>query len=130
MSTMQSLRVALRERYPEKKIPYGEQAKLAREFKCTRALVNKVARSLEFESFIEEKLPPQCSECERPSIRGGLCSYHLRVHLRCNLCGAPVSRLRSEYNNRLKSDRYTGKVYCDRTCFGRYIGRKNKKVTA
>ncbi len=116
---------ALLERYPDKRLPYGAAAEVAREVGVSRQLVFTVANRLGYER--ESRAPVRkCRQCNRSTrVQTGICARcsprkPQYIEVKCAGCDVMVRRLKSALNSQRASRGYTGKIFHSRECAAAY----------
>lgn len=105
-------------------VPHGADSRLAEEYGVSRELVRQARSATGFPiksqpAISEPKYVCACG-IERSSLT--LCTSCKHITLPCNYCGESVTRLASRFVSQIKRGRYFGFVYCNRKCFGAWLG--------
>ncbi len=123
----------LQRRYPCQALPYGALAELAQQFGVSAEWIRQVANRYGLTGRISTRKITVCGGCgnEMPKGSRGLCFPCRWIELPCNNCGKP-KRVRAaliarridnaEKRHAAGQPAYTGKVYCDRKCYGQWLG--------
>ena len=117
-------------------LPYGSFSRIAREFDVSRELVRQLAAREGISSKkTKDKDIVNCVRCgteisERNKTK--ICKNCHWVEIPCFSCGKPVKRMISDYLRKSsgisavlpngKETHYTGRVFCDQQCFGKWAG--------
>ena len=137
MSRADLIREILSTRYVCKAIPHGDFTKIAAEVGVSREYVRQIANRegwtgrLHAKDKVSRKV---CASCGNVGVRGRsiYCSPCTWVEVPCSYCDKPVRMRVAQLTNRMnqfhsspngKTVRYTGRVFCDRYCFGKWAGR-------
>ena len=144
---------ALRTRYPCEALPFGALTSLGVEFGVTMERVRQVAVAHGFAGpgRGSRHAPHRvCASCGMPmwnKAKSAVCRACGWIDVSCEQCGkpkrVPASRIASNINRAPTlvpsgtMASYTGRVFCDRHCFGRWLGehhgwgaRKAKRLAA
>lgn len=125
------IQAALRRRFPCQEIPWGQMEAIAAEFGVTREYVRQQADKLGIESVRRQK-PRRICSCGNEIVgKRDLCPECVYVTLPCEECAAPVRRRASTLAQRMKYTtetphgpaHYSGRVFCNRKCFGYWASR-------
>lgn len=149
----------LQSHYPCEALPFGTLTKVGTMFGVTRQRVQQIAVANGFVGYNsqmpEVRVVPGrmgrllCPDCgnEMPNrdqhiaqdrVSKKRCDSCRWTLVSCSDCGKPVRRLTSSLISRIDEATtrnaagrpvYTGRAFCDRACFGRYIGKRKRKVT-
>ena len=133
-STFTRIERLLDERSTSGVAPAGTYSDIAREIGVTPQWVSSVARTLGWKTGPRPVRRPPCHQCVcgRVQRSSRLCPECAVVELPCEGCGVPVRRSattlaklvaygpHSVGNGRMAG--YTGRVFCGRPCFGRWMG--------
>lgn len=111
--------------YPDKIVNHGEYARLARLHNVTRSYVSGIANENGFTVLTKSsKSNTELRYCKEDGCEVMLvvptsryCEDHKDLTLECYYCKNKVKKSRSEMKRRSTSDRYSDRVFCDRTCF-------------
>ena len=123
MTRTDEIRAAIQRRYPCQEMPYGAAVAMAAEFGVTRQLISLVMKNLHTIPVRSVRICGICSQPVRNSNKKGIHIGCRSVELPCAECGAPVRRKTALLANRYGSGRYTGRVFCNYTCVGKYAGQ-------
>ena len=126
----------LQRRYPCQALPHGAQAELAQQFGVSHEWIRQVANKYGLTGRISTRTITVCGGCgkEMANKVRGICTACRRVELPCANCGKPKSVLASTLAARINASEkraaagqpvYTGRVYCDRKCYGQWFGRNH-----
>lgn len=135
MSTRTELVKLAVERYPCGALPRGALTLLAAEVGVTRERVRQVLR-VESEMPFLRKPPRLCKKCGVPAEAGSpLCLDCSHPFVACVACGnltrkslGRILEAAKGAATRVPGDRAavrTGRFFCDRRCFGTWVGRGN-----
>ena len=136
MTKSDEIRAILHARYDYcGRIPHGAAMEIAKQVGCSREFVRQVARR---EGYLTAKqwqpLRPKplkvCARCEKPvdnRSHSDYCHECQYVTLPCNWCGKSIKRVASRVAWEINRGR-TGTVYCDRKCFGNWLGHNHGYV--
>lgn len=115
----------IRERYGGI-LPRGALQTIADEVGVSRQYVWKIAVDFAQADVEKDAKRRRCAEedCDKYARgKSPWCSIHINVRLICHSCGALFSRRRSVHRMKMLSPLWAGKSYCDKVCYGRYLGR-------
>lgn len=109
--------------YPDKKIPYGGIATVARQTSLSRERVRQIAYANGYISSARE--PNLCPVCKKNKLRAGtktcrscyLETQTTTVTLRCVTCNKTFERPLAIHQARVKTGRYRGRTYCSTNCY-------------
>lgn len=139
ISKSSQVRAALVRRYPCAEVPHGAFTTLGTEFGVSRELVRQIARKLGMGKLRAERLKPirvcACGKQLEPE-GNGLCQDCRWVNLPCEWCGKPKKVLASLLAWRIargseytspdgRKISYSGRVFCNRSCMGLWLGREH-----
>lgn len=131
----EQIKAIIEDRYPCSVMPYGAQLAIANEVGATRELVRQIANKVGATPIRTHAVRYICAVCGGPMKRQtakGYCRDCATVEIPCHGCGKPVRRLASLIASRAKraqqetdgiASKYTGRVFCSRSCTGRWQAR-------
>ena len=106
--------------------------RIAEQFGCTREYVRQILNKAGLPTSLRlpKSLCPQCGEPKRRQANlCPACSHKKHwVILQCTGCGQTFERRKSNYKRNTMEYQhsstfsYSGKVFCNRSCFGRWLG--------
>ena len=136
-----SIEAAIESRYPCMALPYGALTDLAVEYGVTREWVRRVAGRIGATGTRTGNRPNarprvSCGRCgkpfQNPPKSAAVCRDCRSVDLPCTFCGKPKRVSAASLARKVNEDarvmpggtsaRYTGRVFCDRQCFGKWFG--------
>lgn len=137
-SRREQIEAYLLRHYPCQATPFGALTEVGKKFGVTREYVRQIANAMGMGRLYKESRV--CLECGgEKAAASQLCQscYQAsrKVTLPCNNCGAPVTRSAAALVRRIAKDittstphgsaTYSGDVYCNRRCFGRWLAREH-----
>ncbi len=121
-------------------LPFGSQSILAAEFGVSRQLVGQITTRAGKRGTRTAPPPPRrfCASCNEELPKRSqvtLCRECRWINIACENCGTLVRRLASRLVGQIgqthiikgKLATYTGRVFCDRRCYGMWAGQLNLK---
>lgn len=129
----------LRRRWPCQEIPWGGQTELAKEYGVTRELVRQLAVKLNYEQLKPTKTQYFCI-CGKEMKSATICSDCRQFEIPCEFCKSPVKRSIAAHARKLLHGKhkvtdkdgnfkayaeYTGRVFCNKICHGKWLGKKH-----
>lgn len=118
----------LEERYPCKLAPRGTWRALGKEIGVSGERVRQVATEAGWSLVPRPPRLYQCA-CGRVQRSARLCNDCRWVELPCEECGMPqklsAATLATRTAHHPGPFKYTGRVFCNRSCFGRWVGKNH-----
>jgi hypothetical protein len=115
----------LQDRFPCRRAPHGTWDRIAKELGVSGERVRQFAVDAGWSVFRVGRPMYQCA-CGRTQQSAKLCSACRYVELPCEQCGKPQRRSAETLAWRVakfpRPQRYSGRVFCGRSCFGRWVG--------
>ena len=143
MTKSEQIREILLRRYPCAEIPYGALAEIAREVGSTTELVRQQALKLGMATSVpvSKEVRLCAGGCGTPvGPVKDFCNSCTWIDLPCEECGALVRRQASALANAVEGSRRrhertgnplaTGRAFCNRECFGRWVSKYRKRNAA
>lgn len=142
------VRAHLLAKYPCAILPFGVVTEIAEQFGVTRERVRQIAVGLGYPGYMSQTKDQRiirskmgrtlCPTCGKPMGRGRYAENRVSryrcqdcrwIEVACSECGKLKRVHASEYLSKVSRGRtnygkYTGAQFCDRVCFGRYMGER------
>lgn len=136
----EAIRGYLLEHYPCQAVPHGDLTVVADKFGVSRERVRQLANQLGMGRLQKDRPVLTCGGCGKvePTGTKSLCFECRWVELPCNQCGELVRRSAARIAWRFGRTsqtphgpaEYTGRVFCNRSCQGAWMGLRNRKRAA
>ena len=138
MTRGEQVRAAIQERFGLCAVlPAGSQVALATEFGVSRQRVGQIVAALgkSGTTTLPSKVCASGGAVMNRQSPEVICRDCKWIDIACSWCEKPVRRLASRFvsqigrTNSVSGDHpatYSGQAFCDRTCFGRWAGSRNK----
>ena len=126
----------LHRRFPCQALPIGAQRELAKQFGVSPQWIQQIVNRYGFTGHVSTRTVTVCGRCGKEIPKGsrGLCFPCRWIELPCSNCGKPKRVRAAEIARRIDGvekrratgqPAYSGNVYCDRRCFGEWLGRNH-----
>lgn len=102
-------------------IPRGDFNEIAMKFGVTRQLVSLVLKDT-YKPLVKDKTRI-CEICNSPALpHKRLCNEHYYIKFNCGQCGKENSLEFPRFKARVERKKSDTPLFCDRVCFGRWMG--------